>query len=156
MKVYIGDYPGLKSKKPRRIDIKIHSWDHYSADHTIALIVYPLLVEFKKKAKAWGGAPSCLINEKDGKNAQKIAFKKWLEIIDKIIFSFKEIANNLPGEKKAFKKNGKKYKTEKCENGTHKIVETGFDFDVNKWEEYNSKIQEGLELFGKYYTNLWW
>lgn len=63
-----------------------------------------------------------------------LSAEEWDEILDKMIFSFEEIKKDCMG----------------CE----------ISFDDPDWKnkvvEYDSKIQEGLELFGKHFRDLWW
>jgi hypothetical protein len=63
--------------------------------------------------------------------------EEWYAILDKIIFSMDYIANE---------REWKYYPSE--ENG----IEEG---DYSKLKEVEAKVQEGLDLFGKYYRNLW-
>jgi hypothetical protein len=45
MKVKIGNYP---KKSPRRITVNIDRYDTWSMDHTLALIILPLLLQYKE------------------------------------------------------------------------------------------------------------
>ncbi len=45
MKVFIGNYTDDGS--PRQEDVFLDKWDSFNADHTIALIVAPLLQQLK-------------------------------------------------------------------------------------------------------------
>lgn len=160
MKVYIGDYPSPKSKKKRRIDITIHKWDSYSGYYTLAMIILPVLKDLKKN---YSGVPSVIYPDDHFKKPQneqdrdfKIYQKEWKRIIDTMIWSFNEIVNDMKGEKKAWKKNGKKEKWKKLDNDMIKLLETGYKFDKPIYDEYHKRVQEGLDNFAKYYLNLWW
>lgn len=62
--------------------------------------------------------------------------KEWNDILEKMIYSFNEIEND--------------YKDELKINGM-----TPQDWlDIHKM--YKTRIQEGLDLFAKYYEALWW
>jgi hypothetical protein len=158
VKVHLGDY-----RKNRAVNVRIDSWDTYSLDHTLALIILPALERFKKDRKKCPGVPSTMFLDTDPVDkhgnhtdaAIKIAEKRWIEAIDKMIWSFKELLFEKE-YKKCFKKNGKKWKTVKRENGNSELVETGFDFDKSRYQEVMLRRQEGLELFGKYFDTLWW
>jgi len=52
MKVNIGRYP--KGDKQRKISVQIDPWDTWSADHTLALIIAPVLQKMKDDKQ---GAP---------------------------------------------------------------------------------------------------
>ena len=63
--------------------------------------------------------------------------EKWDEALDKMIYSFKQIVDD------------------NCCN------DYGIDFAndpdcMKKFEEINKQINEGLELFGKWFMHLWW
>lgn len=154
MKVNIGNYPSSKSTKKRKEEVIINSWDSYSAYHTMSLIIHPLLIDFKKKSI---GVPSSFIPDDYSDKNHKKVLKEWKIVIDKMIWSFDQIKKDFPGENKAFKKNGKKFSMKKDDetNGST-ITETGFSFDKEKYDEYYKKVQEGIDLFAKYYINLWW
>lgn len=120
MKVNIGKYK--KNGNPRTIKIEIDNWDMWNLDHTLALIIHPALVKFRKGLDTCGSHPS------------EITFEEWEEVIDKMIFSFYTISNDWFFEDKFFRE-GKFYDKE--------------------YDEYQEKIQEGLNLFGKWFRALW-
>lgn len=47
MKVHLGPFP-KNSNKERKIKIQIDRWDTWSTDHTLSLIIHPLLVQLQK------------------------------------------------------------------------------------------------------------
>lgn len=55
MKAYIGRYP--KGDKERKISIRIDPWDVWNMDHTLALIIVPML---KKTQGRQTRCSSCL------------------------------------------------------------------------------------------------
>lgn len=163
MKVNIGKYP--KNGNDRKVKVEISSHDTYSLDSTLAEVIYPALEKFKEERLKMPGVPYKFFEEGDPKNehgnhtdeAVEIAEKRYLDAIDKMIWAFKEIAKGFPGELEYIKENGKEWKTEPCgKEGFSKIVETGYDIDTNKIEEYYNKIDEGTDLFGKNIRSLWW
>lgn len=103
MKVDIGDYPKGKRKRKEKVEVQKH--DTYSLCDTLALVILPCLEEFKKHKDSY---------------PMDMSEKEWDEIIDKMIFSFTEIKN-----------------------------------DMSDYENYE-KVQEGLDLFAKWYRGLWW
>lgn len=109
MKVTIGDYPPHLSKKKRNVKVQIEGWDIFSADHTLALIIHPLLVHFRdRNASIPAGMPE----------------SEWHEILDKIIWSMGEIIKD---------------------DAVHA------NSDLN----YYKKVQEGCDLLGSWFQNLW-
>ena len=162
MKVKIG-----KHKENRKVDIVIHDYDTFSLDTTLAQIIYPALVRFKTERVKMPGIPLDFLDDEEideTGNHTKAALdrgeKRFMETLDKMIWSFREIAEDFPGESQFFLKNGKKWKTKKIKRGNKhmgsELVETGLELDKEGLTEYTNKIQEGLTLFGKHYRTLWW
>lgn len=94
---------------------RLNKNEFYNLDHAIAIIVCPLLEDFRKAAK---GYPGCLDS-----------IEQWNDIIDKMIFSFKEIANDHENQ-------------------------PSID-DRKSYDKYYKRINKGLKLFYQYYGNLW-
>lgn len=165
MKVKISKF---KKNGKRDEKVEISSDDTYSLYSTLARVIYPALVRFKNEKEKMGGVPMAFFDgfgsvDEHGNptgTATEAATKKYNETLDKMIWSFREIAEDNPGESQFFLKNGKKWKTKKEKRTedyhTYKIVETGLDFDKKGYDEYHDRVQEGVDLFGKYFQSLWW
>lgn len=129
-------------RKKRKVEIKIDAYDTWSMDFTLSLIIVPMLKQLKSTNH---GHPSELIES------------EWDEIMDKMIWSFNEIATERKGEKE-FESGEIDFCWEEQESGLSKL-EYGpahtFRIDMEGLNAYNERIQEGLNLFGKYYQNLW-
>lgn len=108
-------------RRKQKIKVRIDNWDTWNLDTTLATVIHPALVEFRKKLNAH---PLELTD-----------IEEWKEILDKMIFSFYAICNN-----------------DKLEDVFYTESE-GWDFEGR--EEHYNKIQEGLDLFGKYFRGLW-
>jgi hypothetical protein len=162
MKVELGPYPA-NSRTRRKISVKIHAYDAFSADTTLAIIVAPLV----KRVKADNhGVPVCFLpndyNDHDPASLE-LASKKWDEILDKIIWAMEQIANCEPNSpeltraKGVTRKEGHKRFWKRLEGELNETPE-----EEIAWEDYREKtrayhirVQEGCELFGKYFQNLW-
>jgi hypothetical protein len=177
MKVKIGRYP--KGDTERRISIDIERFDTYSVDHTLAYIIMPLLVQLKhtkhgipNEFAEVGGADYDSQESFDFyKETHNDSFdegcKRWDEVLDKMIWSFQQLidddyeAKYRHGDSEFdWVKTDKQYPnpvTGKLED-TFQMVDK---FPEQHWTDYEGmrkheeRIQEGLELFGKYYRNLW-
>ncbi len=128
----------IDSLKKRKIKIKIHDYDVWNMDHTLSLIIHPMLVRLKEKKR---GAPfvddadvpdelkSTSVQEtEEERNLRELNgdvdafwFKRWDYILDEMIFSFEKTLND----------------------------------DYDKSGDTFYRIQNGKRLFGKYYLNLW-
>lgn len=158
LKIDIGPY---KDNGKRKIDIKIHGYDVWSMDHTLSLIILPMLKRLKKDKHGapvmesmkytsqfgYGQSNMCFDFYKDDDElASDVGFKEWDVIMDKMIWSFKEIRDGAWEEK--YWSKSPKFKGI-C------AISNGAVYDVNGANEHQKRIQEGLDLFGKYFTNLW-
>lgn len=167
MKVTIGPFPGLKSKKDRVIKIKIDKFDSWNADQTIALITVPVLKQLQKTKH---GAPG--VDDEDvpvklrstsappKKNEWDID-KNWHKRFDwalkEMIWALNEVAEGEPGESKFFK--GKlDWKFEKQPDGSS-LMKKGpkdtFKIDKKGLKAYHDRVDNGCRLFGKYFRGLW-
>jgi len=111
--------------------------DIWSLDYTIARFALPRLIRLKEVKH---GIPTSFFPEgkyeyTDEEYAE--AQRKWNEVLDKMIWSMDYIANNREWD----------YYPEK---GKHN--EEGA-YDLLKASEY--RLQEGLDLFAKYFRSLW-
>lgn len=177
MKINISKYP--QGNRRRKIKIQIDKWDTYSMDHTLAMIIYPMLLQLKATKH---GVPSEFVevggedyHEQDSFDFYKEshqeyfdkACERWDEILDKMIWSFQQIAEDNYDNK--YHHGEPKYDWVKSDKQYHnpisgKLEDTYQMVDKNPNEhwydsvghtEHEKRIREGLELFGKYYQNLW-
>jgi len=159
----------------RKEYVKIDRWDAWSADHTLSLIIVPLLTEMRKNLHGApliddDDVPKCLQSTEDKDftssmkekgEVDKFHHKRWEYIIDKIIWSMTQIRDDTWGEQFhtgetdiIWKELDSKidgdvmYEMKKGPNDTSK-------FDAKGHKKYSAEIDEGTRLFGKYYRNLW-
>lgn len=161
MKVSIGKY-----RKNRKVEVRIDDWDTWSADHTLAIIIYPLL---KKLAKKKQGAPRVddddvpselrSVNAKPKKNeydTDEFWFKRWDWVLGEMIWTFKQLSRS---EEKNFWIVEPVFdwdnpvKKDRNTSTINKLVEG--EYDEAAAAEYELRIKNGLRLFGKYYRGLW-
>ena len=177
MKVNIGKW--TKKSNRRKIDIQIDGWDSWSLDHTLALVIYPALLQLKAVKH---GIPNefVQVGGEDYADQQSFDFykesyndsfneacKRWDEVLDKMIWAFGELLNDDYEDKYRhgqadydFVESDKMFpnpisgKIEK----TYQMVDKNPDghwTDYEGIELHNQRMQEGFELFAKYYRNLW-
>jgi len=162
----IGDFLGetflkdfflwINKKNKRKTFVKIHKYDVWSLDHTLALIILPALKEYKNQMLESPSHPTT----DEIKN-----FNDWLNIINKMIWSFEHIVNDSWQDKYY---NWHKTKTwlpkpKRDEKPYDKALIIGFydeeridgTPDYKGLETKENEIRKGLELFGKYFTFLW-
>lgn len=157
MRVHIGRFP--KDASDRKISVKLHKWDSWNADHTIALIAHPLLIQLKEKKH---GAP--LVDDEDVPNELKSTsappkehdyyvdanhFKRWDWVMDEMIFAMQEIARQDDGDSQFYDH------SEVDESADVNTQVKQIKVDREGLEAYHKRIQNGCRLFGKYFTSLW-
>ena len=178
MKVEIKNWP--KGHKPRKISVQIDPWDTWNMDSTLAKIIYPMLIQLKTEKH---GVPADFANDVGGedyidqqsfdfytethKESWDIAINRWDEVLDKMIWSFQQLAEGDYDKKYHhgtpeydWKKTDKLYPNPQTGvmEPTYQMIDKNpnehwYDFVGHKLHE--DRIQEGLELFGKYYRSLW-
>ena len=116
--------------------------DLWSLDYTIAKFSLPRLIELKKQMH---GIPTVMFEKLPkgkynyNKKQTKAAEKKWNETLDEIIFAMDYVANC--HEHDYYPKKTWPEKTTKE--------------DYSELLEVEKRVRAGLELFGKYFRNLW-
>jgi hypothetical protein len=158
----------IESKKKRTIKVHIDRWDTWSMDHTLALIVLPMLVQLKATKH---GAPQVDLAdvpkhlqptkkalkayEKDGTTDEQF-FDRWDWVLDEMIFAFDSKVND--GWEEQFESGTSDIQWKTLEGGMSEMVRGPNDTKVYDWEgrkKYEERIANGFRLFGKYYSNLW-
>lgn len=175
MKLNIGRYP---KNNRRKVKIQIEKFDTWNLDSTLALIILPALMQLKATkhgvpgefADVGGEEHSCQESFDFYKETHNDAFdlgaEKWEETLDKMIWSFQQLAIEDYNEKYShgeidisFEKSDHQFP-----NPITGVMEPTFTMKNNNpdhWIDFEGlhlheqRIQEGLELFGKYYRTLW-
>jgi len=178
MKINIGKFK--KTNDRRKINVQIDNYDTWNLDHTLALVIYPALIQLKNTKQ---GIPSELVNDVGGEDwseqdsfdfykethqeSWNIAAQRWDDILDKMIWSFEQLIKGDYDEKYHHGTSDYDWvKTDKTfPNPITGKIEDTFQM-VDKYPDahwydhaghmlHDQKIQEGLELFGKYFRSLW-
>jgi hypothetical protein len=156
--------------------VKLDRWDTWSMDHTLALIVSPMLKQLKNTKH---GAP--FVDDEDVPDELKSTsappkeneydtdanhFKRWDWVLDEMIFAFDSeltdwrekyssghidtlwVPVDAEGKELPNKENSKYFKMKDGPSHTYKC-----DYDAMEVEQ--KRIKNGFRLFGKYYEALW-
>ena len=109
MKVNIGKYPNKGTR--RKVNVQIDRFDTWSLDHTLATIIYPALIQLKQTKQ---GIPNDFVDVGGEEYSTQQSFdfyveshdeawnegaKRWDETLDKMIWSFQQIAFEDYGDK---------------------------------------------------------
>lgn len=158
MKVKIGSYPEDASQ--REIDIHIDDYDTWNMDHTLGLLILPMLKQLKGVKH---GAP--LVENSDVPDSLSAPsdqaswdtdenfFKRWDYVLDEMIWAFEQIVDE-DDESPFFEKTGV-WKTKELENGGVEVISTGLSIDSEGLKNHRRRVKNGTRLFGKYYQDLW-
>jgi len=142
--------------------VETHSWfedtiiiepcDSWSADYTLAKVIYPVLCQLKQNNHGFG-----FIRDEDVpenlRNDDEISEEKYDWVIDEIIWSMKQ---------RVFDQNDEP-------DLPDDITGSMFDFTIKRSDEqnelvelwkkdmdvYGKRLENGDRLFGVYYTSLW-
>lgn len=177
MKVNIGKYP---KTKPQRVSVEIERHDTWNMAYTLAYVIYPMLLKLREEKV---GVPSVLTEDVGGEDyvaqssfdfykessnaAFEVACKRWDDILDKMIWSFGQLIED--DWESQYHHGHAEYDWVKSDKlypnpisgvmeATYQMVDKNPDehwFDSVGHQEHAKRIQEGFDLFGKYYQNLW-
>jgi len=145
--------------------VKIDKWDTWSMDSTLTPIILPMLKQLKKDKH---GAPHVdnedvppdlrdkrRVQPKNGET-DKNYFKRWDYVMDQMIWSFTELSKD--DWAAPFWTGKADNKWIKLANGNYELkhgAKHTLKFDKKAHDKHWTRIQNGLNLFGKYYTALW-
>ena len=157
MKVKIGKYPSHRfyhnwlynwfGYSPKQTtSIKIHDYDTWSMDHTLAPIILPMLIQLKETQH---GAPAVDLEDvpqelrpsnteewqklyNEGGETDEKFFERWDWVLDEMIYAFD------------------------CKVNKDEVY-MRFDIKTERdlMDKEQDRISNGFRLFGKYYENLW-
>lgn len=178
MEVFIGKYPDGDEK--RDIRIKIHSYDVWSMDHTLAMIILPML---KKLKSTKTGSPIVADSDvphmpRQGSSSNETMqydlfesdeqdqlfwdqyHDRWEWVMGEMIWAFEQLLDD---------DNDDQFWITRPEIDPDDMFEDSADdpgLKVLKWQRrgvldteararHHERIQNGLRLFGTYYQGLW-
>jgi len=150
----------------RVIKIQIDPWDTWSADHTLSLIIVPMLKQLKADKH---GAP--YVDDEDVPEELKSTaapakendwdtddnhFKRWDYVLDEMIWAFEKLVDD--NWEHEFYSGTHETLTVKREDGLYEMINgenNTFKVDHEGINKVNDRINNGTKLFGKYYRGLW-
>jgi hypothetical protein len=134
-------------RKERKVKIKIHNYDTWSMDHTLAPIILPMLKQLKETKH---GAPFVDMEDvpkelrptnteewqklyNEGGETDDKFFERWDWVMDEMIHAFEQ----------------------KCKDDWQAYYYSYNDWDMEGMKAEQERISNGFRLFGKYYESLW-
>jgi len=157
--------------RDRTIKVRIDDYDAWNADHTLALIVYPLLQKLKETKQGTPSVvlkdlPKSFVYEKTANDVKGFTYSEtaWDYILDEMIWAFKQIVEEYE-EENQFIENPEQlnFIFTPLENGCSSLTfdnlkdpnKPPYSRDVEGIKAYQDRIDNGLKLFGKYFRALW-
>lgn len=156
--------------------VKIDRYDTWNMDHTLSLIILPMLKQLKKDKH---GAP--LVDDEDVPEELKSTsapkkendwdiddnhFKRWDWVMDEMIFAFEHKMDRSWEE--AFRKGNIDIKWTPVDAKGNEVPKEGakyfqmdkgpndtYECDYDGMQKVEDRIANGFRLFGKYYQGLW-
>lgn len=184
MKVFMAPF-SKNPTRDRKISVRIDKYDTWSMDHSLAYIILPMLNQLKATKHGAPNTddkdvPKRLRSTSAPRKAHKYDtdknhFKRWNWILDEMIWTFDQY--NKDWERQfhtgksdtlwqAVDKNNKRIgKPKKLQDRTKLEGVFGYimvkgpkdthKFNKKGYEKHWNRMQNGLRLFGTYYTGLW-
>jgi len=164
----LGDWCNwIHERRERKIKIRIDPYDIWSMDHTLSIIILPLLKQLKERKV---GAP--FVNDEDvpeelrSTNTSALKnkwdtddnfFKRWEWILDEMIWAFEQ--NTIDWEDQFWEKypelDDKKYPEDEGKKSKPvRWIEEG-KHDEKGIRAHQERMANGFLLFGKYFHSLW-
>jgi hypothetical protein len=139
---YINEFSQwVHDKRKRKVKVKIHDYDTWNMDHTLALIIVPMLKQLVKDKHGSQkvdneDVPEHLrsVASADGAEVDDFYHLRWYWVLHEMIWAFENIIEE---------------DLDVYWNDETKEV------DIEAWKKHSDRIANGTRLFGKYYMGLW-
>lgn len=157
------------ARQERKISVKVDFYDTWSADHTLAMIITPVLKQLKEDKMGAPliddedvpeelrstSAPPLTEEEKNCGMTDENHFKRWDWVLDEMIWTFEQHSSEWEDQ---YYSGESDIQFEKMENGFSKLVHGPahtFEVDREGIEKHRKRMDNGRMLFAKYYECLW-
>jgi hypothetical protein len=156
MKAIIGDY--TEDNTPRQIEITIDPYDTWGMDHTLALLIVPMLKQLKATKH---GAPlvddehvpehlrstAAPLKENDW-DVDNNHFKRWDYVLDEMIWAMEQIVDH-DSDAKFYDHSEVDEEADLMEQ----VAKVKCDFAA--LDAHRKRIANGTKLFGIFFQSLW-
>ena len=171
----------IQKRRQRTVRVHLDPWDSWDASTTLAHVILPVLeqlkeikqgapfVDMKDVPKNLRATKKEMAKTEETGNVDDKYFARWDYILDAMVWSFREIVEDKPGEEEFFTGESDTVWSKVDVHGNevdddydgqiyHRMDKGPNDTREVDWEgldEYNERIDYGLRMFGKYYRALW-
>ena len=160
----------IHSKQKRSIKVQIDRWDTWSMDHTLALIVLPMLRQLNETKHGAPftddedvpeplrstAAPALSQEEQDCGATDANHFARWDWIMGEMIWAFEQELDD--DAEHQFYSGESDLQWKRLDNGMSEMLHgPGHTWQIDQagLEAWQARKQNGFRLFGRYYQNLW-
>jgi hypothetical protein len=154
-----------KFMNDREVKIKVHNYDAWNADNTMALLIVPLLKKIRENKQGFSivddedvpeylrsdKAPPLTQDEIDCGYYDELAPERWDWILDEMIWSFEQHANEDWESQYYSGTSDLQIVNGTLVNGPNHTFKT----DVEGKQRHMDRMLRGRMLFAKYYGGLW-
>jgi len=172
----------VENKKVRKEEVHIDKWDSWSADHTLSLIIVPVLEQLKEdkhgspftededvpdELRSTSAKPLTKEQEQDGE-LDEFFHQRFEWILDEMIWAMQQIRDDNwesqyhTGKSDYIDKEVLIPADENDEGNTDLVMYEMIEgpkhtarFDKEGYTKHHDRIKRGTTLFGKYFQNLW-
>ena len=123
----------------RKIKIKVHDYDVWNADYTMAELIYHVLLKYKDDPNAF-----LTVDKVDAPEGMKRQ-QRYEYVIDEMIWTFDCLRTGDYMDQ---------YIVDEVEDESA-FMGIRVNLDKDKMDEIEQRIENGLRLFGKYFRALW-
>ena len=153
--------------KKRRIDIKIHDYDVWSMDDTLAVIILPMLKLLKEKKHGYAmvddedvpaelrstAAPALTQEQINTACPDDNGEARWNWVLDEMIWTFEQMLSDDAESRFHYDLDPAKPRDEPGLDLEQMLARGGYDkAGYTAWQERKTR---GFTLFGKYFEALW-
>lgn len=161
----------LHNRKKRKIEIHIDGYDVWNADHTLALIIVPVLKKLKEQKYGTphvddkdvpanlrrSAAPELTEDQKNTGYTDDLWQARWNWVLDEMIWAFEQHAN--PDWEDQYHSGETDWVFDKTEADGYTELKHGpnhtFKVDRRGMLQHRARMKNGRRLFAKYYEALW-
>jgi len=151
----------IYKKRKRTVKIKIDYYDVWSADHTLALVIKPVLEQLKEVKHGYGWIDDVDVPEelrstapgaRDGLEYEHDwdhnAEKRYDYVLDEMIWAFTQLTDDTSEDK--FYDHSESEKEKDFMESIKKLK-----VDREGLKAHQERVTNGIRLFGRYYQTLW-
>lgn len=158
----------IDSKRKRKVAVKVHHYDIWYADHTLALVIVPVLKQLKDQKQGWSNVddkdvPEWLHYVADSESTDdddiedELGLQRFDWILDEIIWAFEQHCDD--NWEDNYYSGVSDLQVDKTDGSDYGTLITGpnhtFKVDEVGKKKHIERMANGRRLFAKYYTSFW-